>query len=145
MKPNIKSWKRKVIIAKEKHELRVFDATTEEALYASALMLLTERGADDYWYEQPAKTPPQLDFDESSVHTLPVTLQESAKRRLAAYKLELREYGQIKSEWEDIQNAIKNKDGRAAWRILRSRSNREYEYVEAVEFEGEPLGERRPL
>lgn len=133
----ITPWKRQILIAEEKHGTRVFDATTEEALYASALVLLKERATGRYsWYIEPDE-PEKPDLPEDVVAALPAGKTklkaeydwEEYRRNMEIYALEM-------GIWSDTQYAINNNNGKLAWQILRSRSDHEYEYVHLEELEG---------
>ena len=104
--------KPQVLVASEKHGLRIFDARNQEALHASALQLLRERIRKE-WYREPK----------------PSDGSHSENRR---YKKE-------HAVWADIVVADANSDGMRAWRALQDRSDYEYEQVLLYPLESSSL------
>lgn len=128
-------WKRQVLVAKEKHSTRVFDATTREALYASALTLLKERMDSGYYYEEP-EAPAEPAMTIKQLEALP----EGAIKRAGLREWEdrdeaLQEYRREHASWLRMTKALEEKDGSLAWEALRARYDYEYEYVDLVELE----------
>lgn len=127
----------KILVAKEKHATRYLRASTDAELHRSALTLLDERYREGYWYYRPEalklKTPAMtLEAAEAlpagDVKTLALKEHRLAKSHRQQYEREVADYAAIEA-------AVKAQDGKAAWAILRSRRDNEYEDVCLEELE----------
>ena len=124
----------RILVVKEKHGSRYFEATTEEQLYKIALYLLKGRFNEGYWYSEPEFVEP-LDFTEADIANMPQSMQDGARRQLRDYQHRLRVYLEDKEEWDKIKEAIENNDGKLAFSILDGRSGYEYEGFDIEECE----------
>jgi len=120
----------RILIAKEKHGTRYFDATGDK-LYSAALKLLTERWEEGYWYEEPEEPEnPNIDLEK-----VPESLKEISTQYLVQYDYDLKYYEQEKDLFDSIKRAVDGKSGKLAWSCLQCRNNGEYESVELEESE----------
>ncbi len=117
-----------LVIIKNKHDNEYLVVNNDEELFNLALILLEARLRSNEYYFKPEE-PEKLDYDESQIASLPVKLQRDAEKVLANYKRNLKFFEEELYTWELIQQAIKNKDGRLAWRILDSRGDYQYEQI----------------
>ncbi len=114
-----------ILVFEEKNGKRYFYVANDKALFAAALKVLRDRNRDGYWWSKPGK-PTAPDITEEQIPNLPKSLHDTAKEALAEYKEELRDYERDVA----IQKAIREKDGKMAWRLLYARRHAEYETVE---------------
>lgn len=119
----------RILVLSEKHGDRYFDASTEEALYNSALTILTGRLKEGYWYPIPENTQKKLDYTQEDIAKMPPSMQASAQKALNSYVQGQGYYQNEVQEFKMINDAVKNKDGKTAWKILRLRGDAEYERV----------------
>lgn len=123
-----------VLILHEKHGNRYLLANSDQELHRAALAVLKARMEAGYFYREP-EPPEDPGLTKEQVEALPASIRETAKKKLAQYLGDLRYYRDEKKLFEETQRALKEGDGRAAWEILRDRSDHEYERVELVRFE----------
>ncbi len=127
---------KQILIAKEKHGTRYFDASTPELLAESAFKLLKERWDDGYWYclDDPPEDKEVLSEEQiAALPTESLRNQESQKRKdylrkLYNWQSDEKQYLFIK---DCVENGLKNR----AWKLLQNRSDYEYENVELEELE----------
>lgn len=121
-----------VLVAKEKHGTRYFDATTRKAFLKSALALLTERFKANYFYYKPDKPiVPQGMLNEEQLKGMPEgQLKNLAVKMLRDYRQACRNCEDDSETYRAIEDAVKEKDGEKAWDCLRARMDWEYEHVE---------------
>ena len=135
--PDFDEGRRYVLVAREKHGTRYFDASTREALLKSALALLTERFKSKWYYYKPEE--PKAPYDlpsEDAVKAMPEgQIKKLAAKMLADYRAELRNYEDDSDTYKAIVAAVKEKDGEKAWDCLRAREGGEYEHVKVEELE----------
>jgi len=124
-----------VLVFKEKHGDRYFHVPDDAALFAAALSVLTERKKEGYWYYKPEKKPEPPDVTEEQVATLPKSVQVNATVKIRAYKDALRRYEEEVEDFEEIERAVREKDGRAAWQILSDHGDGEYEGYDLERYE----------
>ena len=120
-----------ILVVNEKHGTRYFDVTTEDRLAKVALYLLKSR-FDAGWYPEPEPIPP-LDFTEADIEKMPKSMWVEARARLSRHKHVLRQH---REDYDEIKQAIDNKDGKLAFSILQSHDDYEYESVRREECEG---------
>ena len=117
-----------VLVVKEKHGTAYFHAPDEETLHKVALLILTGRHKAG-WYYAPEK-PKAPDYtNEAEILKLRGEIQRSAAAKLRQYVGALAQFEYESERFKDIQKAIETKDGALAWKILRERSDYEYEQV----------------
>ena len=119
----------RILVCHEKHGHRYFDASTEEALYNSALMILKGRLMENHWYSMPEYSPQKLDYTQTDIAKMPASMQSSAQSKLNSYNQCLATYQNDLDEFKMINDAVKHSDGKMAWKLLRLRSGFEYEGV----------------
>jgi hypothetical protein len=61
-------------------------------------------------------------------------IRKSALREVASYQRQIREYQGLKESWDNIHKAVKEKEGRLAWRVLRDYSDGEYQRVSLEKY-----------
>lgn len=128
--------KKQILIAKEKHGTRYFDASTPELLAESAFKLLKERWDDGYWYclDDPPEDKDVLSEEQiAALPTESLRNQESQKRK--NYLRELYNWQDDEEEFLAIKDCIENELKDKAWKLLRNRSDYEYENVELETLE----------
>jgi len=124
-----------VLVFNEKHGERYFHVPNDETLFAVALHVLTERNAEGYWYykPEPKEKPEAPDVTEEQIATLPKSLQPAAAQKLREYKRALRDYQDSVEDYESIEKALRDKDGRVAWECIRDRGDHEGYSLERYE------------
>lgn len=128
--------KKQILIAKEKHGTRYFDASTPELLAESAFKLLKERWDEKHWYyvDDPPKDKDVL--SEEQIAALPTeNLRNSESQKRKIFLRELRNWQDNAEEYKSIENCVKNKLKNKAWKLLQNRSENEYERVELETLE----------
>lgn len=128
-----------LLILHEKHGEYYYHIADEAALFQVALMVLTGRHKSGYWYCNP--TGHKL-YHDKGVHTQAdvdkienPALKSEAASLLKAYLREQRDRREELDQYERIEKAIQENDGRAAWEILYDeRSDGEYERVELTTY-----------
>lgn len=127
--------KKQIIVAKEKHGTRYFDASTPELLAESAFKLLKERWDSDwYYYDAPPEGKDIL--SEEQIAALPterLRFSESEKRK--RYLREFYNWQDDQKEYLAIKDCVENNLKNKAWKLLQSRSDYEYENVELETLE----------
>lgn len=134
--PNIS---RRILVAKEKHDTRYFDARSEHALGESALKLLKERIDPQYGYitdPGPVEdwTKGEETFTDEEIAALPESLRKTAIDKRRRYKAEVRTWEEFKQDWLDAKKAVRTKDGALALDVIKRRSDRGHEY-ETIRFD----------
>lgn len=125
-----------VVVCEEKHGNRYYHAPDETTLHKIALMILGGRLKAGYWYYKPtAKDKPKApDYtNPTEIDTLRGEIKAKAVSALRGFQSEMKRYEQDVEDFNDIERAVKEQDGKLAWEILRFRSGGEYEKV-ALEF-----------
>jgi hypothetical protein len=117
-----------VVILREKYGDRYFVAKTKEQLHKTALKILTERWHNGRWYFEPEKVE-ALDFTEADIPKIPESMRAEAEKALKQNQALLRHYADAVDKYEAIRKAVEENDGKAALRILESRSKYEYEEI----------------
>lgn len=116
----------------EKHGSFTFICRSEKELFQAALQVLKMREAQGYWYHAPEdpklKAPSYTTAQE--IEQLRGPAKEAAQKELQKYKRALKEYQEELEDWKELQEALKNQDGRLAFRILERRSDYEYEAMD---------------
>ena len=142
----------RIIVAKEKHETRYLDASTDEAWARSALALLTERFNEGYWYYDPyadmhefsvkhrKEREELLSMSEEAIAALPEGLREDVLAKVKTAKRDKAEDDKARSQYLEIKKVVESKDlswqgvGQRwakpnAWALLMARTEYEYERV----------------
>ncbi len=132
----------KILIAKEKHSTRYFDASTNELLHRACVKLLKERLEAD-WYH--AGTPPDEHCYMSieAIDKLPAHLQSAARRTNTEIKQASDRHAVAESFLKSVQEIIQidkpllgNRRGDLmSWLLLEHRNEYEYEKVRIESIE----------
>lgn len=130
----------RILIFKEKHCTRYFDASTKKKIEAAALKLLKERTNLKYGYIRKPDSKPYfypkdievtLTLTDEQIAAIPTEdLRKQATDYRASARRAVREHQQEIETWQRVQQALKSKDGAAAWEILEAREDHEYEGFE---------------
>ena len=126
----------KIIVRKEKHDTRYYDASTPMALHKAALLILAERMDPEYAYIVPPSPPDEEDnYTEEQIINLPsVSFREVARGAKKRYDRARREYERDVREWSEAVAAVDAREGVTAVKILQRRARARYEY-EGFEIE----------
>lgn len=122
-----------VLVEHGKHGEWYHDASTTEALHASALAILTERWEAGYYYYDPGDPPEYDGLSKDERAALREQDEELGKRATAKwnrYVQDKRRWQHEKAEFERIKRAFEEKDGSLALECLENRSDYEYERIE---------------
>lgn len=128
-----------LLILHEKHDTSYYHIPDELSLFVVALKVLTDRFNSGYWYYKPDLSKCYYD---KGVHTQAdvdkienAAVKEEASKFLKAYLRERRDKEEDLDQYERMEKAIQDKNGRAAWEILYDeRSDGEYERVELASY-----------
>ncbi len=129
-KKNKEEEKQRIIIFKEKHGNRYFDASTEEKLHIAALKVLKERFESGWYYEpeEPQGVEEEITGLRTSLEVVKDSyLREQIERKLKHVEGQMPSYLEYKREWETIQKALEENDGNLAYWVLQQRIDCEYE------------------
>lgn len=118
-----------VLILHEKHGELHFHVPDESALFKIALDIVDKRLRAGHWYLDPKDYEPKNPgMTKEQAEALPEgPIRKAALDEIGRHQRQLNEYRWIKEGWETIQKAVKEKDGRLAWRVLRDHSDGEYQ------------------
>lgn len=135
-----------IIIFKEKHGDRYFDASTPELVEAACKKVLLQRYNDGYWYDPGTK--PECEWDGFDISVLPEKYQNNAKREYEqylkykkSYEADVRFLAKVK-EIAETPNYVPDKDSKWAFHglgeflsLLSRRKYAQYEnfWVEDIE------------
>lgn len=120
---------KQIIVFKEKHGNRVFDASTNAQLHAACLKVVTERLKEGCWYIKPEFPPCKLGMTEEQINNLPEgKVKKDAQKEWAAFQEEAKHIlGEI-AEFEAFKKIVEEKNGKLAYHhVICSRSSYEYE------------------
>lgn len=128
-----------LLILHEKHGEYHYHIPDEATLFQVSLMILTGRHKSGYWYYKPDFS---KNYYDKGIHTQAdvdkienPALKEEAAKLLKAYLREQACKQEELDQYERIEKAIQENNGRAAWEILYDeRSDGEYERVELTEY-----------
>lgn len=133
--------KKQILIAREKHGTRYFDASTPELLAESAFKLLKERWEEGYWYFLDDPPEDKDILSEEQIAALPTeSLRNQESQRRKNYLRELYNWQVVEKQYlaikDCVENGLKNRAWKLlAWKPLQNRSDYEYENVELEELE----------
>jgi hypothetical protein len=122
-----------ILVEYGKHDTRYHDASTLEALDASALAILTDRWNAGYYYHDPGPKPEwdgPNQQERDTIKEIDEDAWQTVIKKWRRYVSALARWKADKEEYESIQYAIEHKDGALAWAALYNRSDYEYERVE---------------
>ncbi len=119
-----------VVVCHEKHGNRYFSAKDDAELFETALKILKGRLArKGEWYYEPDVVKADPGFTQADVDKLPAALKDDAQRKLKQSLNVATQYRREKAEWDRINKAVNENDGKLAWEVLRDRNDHEYEGV----------------
>ena len=123
-----------LVVVHTKYEPLKYIINNEETFYKFFLDLLDTNKEQGY-YDVSDEEPECPDFDEESIDSLPKSLQGDARRILATYRENLKQYHESKVFLNDVSTAIRLNDGELAYTLVERRSNEDYQYERVtVEF-----------
>lgn len=127
---------KQILIAKEKHGTRYFDASTPELLAKSAFKLLKERWNDGYWYYLDDPPEDKDVLSEEQIAALPTaSLKNSESQKRKQYLRQFYDWQRDQKEYLAIKDCVENNLKNQAWKLLQNRSDYEYENVELETLE----------
>ena len=118
-----------VLILHEHHGNRDFLVRNEADLYRLALEILDWRfgGEKDngcyYMLEKPEKPPQDDVLDEEAITKLPAFIRGFARAQQKDLEVKIVSYRREKEQYDSVHEALLNKDGRRAWKILQAMSS----------------------
>lgn len=119
---------KRIIVFKEKHGSRIFDASTDAQLHAACLKVVTERLKEGYWYDKPELPVCNIGMTEEQIGKLPNgTVKYAALKELSEFKEELKSAENGISAFSKIEKTVKEKNGKLAYSIIVGRGAHEYE------------------
>ena len=124
----------KILLLREKHGERAFDARTREALYASALAIVKERNKDR-WYYAPEAPKLREEVPDDVMDRLPEAMRKKAKDDKHSNKSNQKRYERDLEKWNLLQKALTENNGEVAWKFLQDRRDHEYEGYELLTLE----------
>lgn len=122
----------RILIQHRKDDKAYYNASTQELLEASALMVLGYNRAMGCY--SPPLAPKPLDYNVESIPKLPEGLRAEAFRCLSQFRVRENCYRADLAKFNRIQEILQTKDGKAAWELLWKRRDNEYEEVELMEI-----------
>lgn len=115
-----------ILVLHEKHGDRYYSVPTLDALYAAALATVIERNEQGWFYEPDQVEP--FEMKDTDIDALPESdTKEYLKKAFLQRKEDMRLYKEDLQDWNTIQQAIKDQDGRTAWQVMRLHKSYEYE------------------
>lgn len=119
------------MVLHEKHGELHFHIPDEATLFRVALDIVAKRLKAGHWYIDPKDyVPKDPGMTKEQAEALPEgPIKRAALQEVVSYQRRLSEYHGFKESWDDIQKAVKEKDGKLAWRVLRDYSDGEYQRV----------------
>lgn len=118
-----------LLVLKEKHSDIYFAIPNLETLYAVALAVVTLR-FNDGWYSEGVVTQPPDKYEATleEINAIPSEkIKASMLKEYEQHKRALEQWKYDKAEQDALENAIKTKNGRYAWSVLRDHNDFEYE------------------
>jgi hypothetical protein len=132
-----KDWSKQVLVAREKHGTRILNALTRKDCYASALLLLTERFTDSYWYHKPEPPSGKPELTQDQIEALPDgEVKDLAKKQWKRFEKRNKRYEDALVQYNEIVLAVESEDGKLAYQCLYDRADHEYEGVSLECLEG---------
>lgn len=121
----------KILICDDKYGRDIYSVPTVTDLYKVALHILEYRFENNYF--QKSTLPKPLDYTKEDIEKMPESFRKDATEKLKSNERYIQSIKEVNSEYDDAENALKNKDGQTAWEIIRSRNDNEYEKIELIE------------
>jgi hypothetical protein len=123
---------KQILVCREKHGTRYFDASTPRKRSLAALKLVRER-IEEY-YRNPTDEEIEVDRAASQISLealsqLPEGIRKDVQRRATRAKGDLEFLLGERELYQQAQEALRIKDGELAWKVLWGRRDYEYEDV----------------
>lgn len=115
-----------LVVQKQKHVTNYYLAHDRDELMRVFVAMLRNNQKAQYYYK-PDKPVLKDALTAEQIAALPERLQESERRRLDDNRRAMAEYEHDLENWNNIQKAIKDSDGEAAYQVLHDRRDAEYE------------------
>lgn len=112
----------------DKHVEMFYVVKSKQDLYDAALEIL--EGRIDYYiveYDKPTLSEENNMTDEQ-IAALPVGLQDEAMKLRKRYREEWKWYEEQNKDYTDAKQALKERDGKLAWDVIKRRSDEGHEY-----------------
>jgi len=123
-----------IIIFKEKHGERIFDASTYASKCNACLQIFNERYKEGYWYDKPedlGEAPTQPDITREQANGMQdQTLKASILKRWTDYERQLKQHTEDLKSAKAAQEIYEDQDAVRAYNYLKSRADYEYEGFE---------------
>lgn len=116
----------KLLILKDKHENDHYLINDIDALLRAALMIVAVRIEQRYYFE-PKREKLIEEVPDDVVDKLPEAIKKKALSDKSSNKYADKRYQRELETWEMIQKALQEKDGIAAFQVIDSRKDHEYE------------------
>jgi hypothetical protein len=128
-----------LLVLNEKHGRIYFHIPDEKTLHKVALDILMERVKAGYWYPDPVDSAPESPgLTKEQVDALPEgSIKSDAQKAMTRYQGHLRQHQREFKDFAELQSAITNMDGKAAWRALRQYGDGEYAGVSLERYSEE--------
>ena len=124
-----------VLVLHEKHGNQYFNVPDEPALFKAALEILKARLKAGWYYDPEDSKPKDPGATRAEVGAMkPGPIRQFSAAVVRRYEEELRWWKHLKEQWLGIQQSVKDADAKLAWRLLRERSDHEYENVSIERF-----------
>lgn len=129
----------RLLIAKEKHGDRYFDASTDVQLTQACCKLLRERLAAGYY--DPGSPPRDIPMTDAQIEALPAAVSQSAKEHNRRVQQDHRRYAADQEYLQRVQEVLASTTVRytrgqvLAWQLLADREDSQYESVALEETE----------
>lgn len=113
---------KRIIVLEEHHGIVYLDASTDVQLEKACLSILQCKWEDGWfkaigWQDEP---PPQPPLTQEQTDQLPEgKVKDFALEEWASYQERLKIYNDEKKEMKLVEKAIKNQDGKLAYRLLK--------------------------
>lgn len=117
-----------VITQRQKHCTLQYVATTKAGFLKACVDMLNSNMAVNYYFLIPyPKSSVVTELSKEAISALPEPYRSDAERQVKEHTRQLDEHSDSKEQLDAIKNAIRDRDGLTAYRILRDRRHYEYE------------------
>ena len=125
-----------ILVVKEKHGTRYFDARNAPSFAMACLKLLKERRDKGYYdVEEPRVKEPAISEEQVKALDESSGIKLAAEREWYWYKNSWADYEEDRAMLVEVNKAIETEDGLLAYCVLRHRDNHEYEEVKLETLE----------
>ncbi len=121
----------RLLLNKDKYSTAYYLVQDEAALWRACLMILKVRVDSDYM-QAPDDKPYDLQkvLPKEQVEALPEPYRSEELKKLKHNNRVTAEHQEEVEQWQQVQQALKDKDGKLAFMILKERNGHEYEGFE---------------